>query len=151
MADEAERTKKRGIGRFILPVVVLCVAAAAGFAAVQLGLSPASLMPSGKAEKAEIAFVELEPMTVSIVTAERNKHLRVRTALEVNPEHKEEVLAMQPRITDVMITYLNSVELEDVESPSALLALRSQMRRRVDLVLGGDRVRDLLVQEFVIN
>ena len=53
--------------------------------------------------------------------------------------------------TDVLNTYLQSLEMEDIEDPSSLLTLRSQMRRRIDLVVGGDRVHDLLVMEFVVN
>lgn len=152
MADDATQApKKGGIGRLLLPAVLLLVSAGAGFAVTFLGVSPAALIPSSSKSEPTTAFVELEPMTVSVVSAEKSKHLRVRAALEVDPLHHDEVLAMQPRITDVMITYLNSVEMADIENPSALLALRTQMRRRIDLVLGGDRVRDLLVQEFVIN
>jgi flagellar FliL protein len=151
MAETEKAEKKSRAGRLLPGLAVVVLAGAAGFAVTFLELSPGALLSGGSDKTPSTAFIELEPMTVSVVSSERNRQLRVRSALEVDPAHVAEIDAMRPRISDVMITYLNSVEMEDIENPSALLALRSQMRRRIDLVLGGDRVKDLLVQEFVIN
>jgi flagellar FliL protein len=38
-----------------------------------------------------------------------------------------------------------------VSSKAALLQLRAHMLHRVKLVVGGERVNDLLVMEFVLN
>jgi len=43
------------------------------------------------------------------------------------------------------------VETKDLEDPLALVRLRAQMLRRVQMVTGEGRVRDLLITEFVIN
>ena len=56
-----------------------------------------------------------------------------------------------PRILDVLNTYLRAVEVRDLEEPAALVRLRAQMLRRVQVVTGEGRVRDLLVTEFVMN
>jgi flagellar FliL protein len=56
-----------------------------------------------------------------------------------------------PRIQDVLNTYLRAVDVEDLEEPAALLRLRAQMLRRVQVVVGDGPVRDLLVTEFVLN
>ena len=56
-----------------------------------------------------------------------------------------------PRILDVLNGYLRAVETADLENPSALVKLRAQMLRRVQIVTGEGRVRDLLVTEFVLN
>ena len=47
--------------------------------------------------------------------------------------------------------YLRAVEVADLEDRTALVRLRAQMLRRVQIVTGEGRVRDLLVTEFVIN
>lgn len=151
MAETEKAEKKSLVARLLPGLAVMVLAGAAGFAVTFLEFSPGAFFKGDSDRKPSTAFIELEPMTVSVVSAERNRQLRVRSALEVDPAHVAEIDAMRPRISDVMITYLNSVEMEDIENPSALIALRSQMRRRIDLVLGGDRVKDLLVQEFVIN
>ena len=54
-------------------------------------------------------------------------------------------------ILDVLNGYLRAVEMRELEDPSALVRLRAQMLRRVQIVTGEGRVRDLLVTEFVIN
>jgi flagellar FliL protein len=52
---------------------------------------------------------------------------------------------------DVLNGYLRAVEVAEIEDRSALIRLRAQMLRRVQIVTGEGRVRDLLVTEFVVN
>ena len=99
----------------------------------------------------DLAFVPVDPMTISIGNPSDRRHLRFRAELEVDTAVSSDVEKLMPRVVDVLNTYLQSLEMADIEDPSALLTLRSQMRRRVDLVVGGDRVHDLLVMEFVVN
>lgn len=56
-----------------------------------------------------------------------------------------------PRIADVLNTYLRAVEVRDLEAPAATVWLRAQMLRRIQVVAGEGRVRDLLITEFVLN
>ncbi|MEO1000855.1 MAG: flagellar basal body-associated FliL family protein, partial [Pseudomonadota bacterium] len=56
-----------------------------------------------------------------------------------------------PRILDVLNTFLRALHPSDLEDPSALPQLRGHMLRRIQIVTGEGRVRDLLVTEFVIN
>ena len=44
-----------------------------------------------------------------------------------------------------------SVALAELEDPAALVRLRAQILRRLQIVTGEGRVRDLLVTEFVLN
>lgn len=99
----------------------------------------------------DLAFIPVEPMTVSVGGPSERRHLRFRAELEVDPNGQSDVEKLLPRVVDVLNTYLQSLTVAEIEDPSALLTLRSQMRRRIDLVVGGDRVHDLLVMEFVLN
>ncbi len=56
-----------------------------------------------------------------------------------------------PRVLDVLNTYLRAVEVRDLEEPSSLARLRAQMLRRIQVVTGEGRVRDLLISELVLN
>ena len=49
-----------------------------------------------------------------------------------------------PRVLDVLNTYLRAVEVRDLEEPASLARLRAQMLRRIQVVTGEGRVRDLL-------
>ena len=62
-----------------------------------------------------------------------------------------DVEAIKPRIIDVLNGYLRAVRVSDLEDPTVLIKLRSQMLRRVQVVTGPGYVRDLLIMEFVLN
>ncbi|QDC08367.1 flagellar basal body-associated FliL family protein [Oceanicola sp. D3] len=98
-----------------------------------------------------VAFVPLDPIIIAMRTEGRAAHLRFRAELEVAPDKQEEVTLLMPRILDVLNTYLRAVEVSEIERPSALMTLRAQMLRRIQIVTGEGRVRDLLVTEFVVN
>ncbi len=98
-----------------------------------------------------VAFVPLDPIIIAMRAEGRSAHLRFRAELEVAPDRQEEVTLLMPRILDVLNTYLRAVEISEIERPSALMSLRAQMLRRIQIVTGEGRVRDLLVTEFVVN
>lgn len=150
--DESQAAKKPGKGGLLIGLVLACVGGGAGFALTSGVLGGHSEMEASQPSLSEdLAFVPIEPMTVAVGKPSDRRYLRFRAELEVAREYKSDVEGMLPRVVDVLNTYLQSLEMEDIEAPSSLLALRSQMRRRVDLVVGGNRVNDLLVMEFVVN
>jgi len=61
------------------------------------------------------------------------------------------VQALMPRIMDVLNIYLRALDPPELEEPAALLRLRAQMLRRVQIVTGPGLVNDLLIIEFVFN
>ena len=149
--DEEEPSKKKG---GLLIGLVLAVVAGGGAFAFTSGMLGGGDAPAEKKMvmlSDGLSFIPVEPMTVAIGNPAEHRYLRFRAELEVGEEAKDDISKMMPRVVDVLNTYLQSLEMEDIEDPSALLTLRSQMRRRVDLVVGGDRVHDLLVMEFVVN
>ena len=52
---------------------------------------------------------------------------------------------------DVLNIYLRALDPHELQEPAALLRLRAQMLRRVQIVTGPGMVNDLLVMEFVFN
>lgn len=138
----------------ILALVGALVLGGGGFYATYSGLL---LGPSGEAAEQtvadlpDIAFVPLEPLVISLPPGSGSKHLRFSSQLEVATSHAQEVTLLMPRILDVLNGYLRAVETRDLEDPSALVRLRAQMLRRIQIVTGEGRVRDLLVTEFVLN
>ena len=99
----------------------------------------------------KVVYIPLDPITVSLPQRSEQKHLLFRAQLEVEKKHAEDVEQVIPRIVDVLNTYLRAVEVRDIQDPSALARLRSQMLRRIHVVAGHDRVNDLLIMEFVLN
>lgn len=99
----------------------------------------------------DTAFVPLDPLVISLAPGVGSRHLRFRAQLEVPASKEREVTSLLPRVVDVLNSYLRAVEPRDFEDPAILSRLRSQMLRRVQIVTGADRVRDLLIMEFVLN
>ena len=124
-------------------------------------LSFAGLIP-GPAEEAHaatdapgplrgIAFVPLETMVVSLGKESASRHLRFTAQLEVVDTAAADVALLSPRILDVLNSYLRAIDTASIEDPGALAKLRAQMLRRIQIVTGEGRVRDLLITEFVLN
>jgi flagellar FliL protein len=158
MADSAapaETTPRRRPGGAVLIGAVLALAGAAGGFFVTYGglLSGEDHAEAGPevAPIGDIAFVPIDPVIVSLGTGGTGQHLRFRAQLEVNAPHAAEVTMLLPRILDVLNGYLRAVEPEGLQDPAALLRIRAQLLRRIQMVTGEGRVRDLLVSEFVLN
>jgi flagellar protein FliL len=163
MTDVAERVDdqqpaaapRKGKLGMILGLVAALAFGGGGFCAVQAGLvDPMALMHHERDAESvlgDVAFVAMEPITISLGAEAKAKLLRFAGQLEVAPEHAEEVAALMPRVLDVLNSYLRAVEVRDLEEPASLARLRAQMLRRVQVVTGDGRVRDLLITEFVLN
>ncbi len=152
-----EAPKKKSKLPLIIGVVLMLVGGGGGFFAVYSGMlfgqethaeeapdTPVKDMP-------DIAFVELAPMTVSLLENGQSRHLRFQAQLETPGQFQGDVEKLLPRIVDVLNSYLRAVELEDLKDAAALVKLRAQMLRRVQIVVGDGRINDLLIMEFVLN
>jgi flagellar protein FliL len=98
-----------------------------------------------------IAFVPLETMIISLGDGAGSRHLRFTAQVEVAEASEEDVTLLAPRIMDVLNSYLRAIEISAIEDPKAMAKLRAQMLRRIQIVTGEGRVRDLLITEFVLN
>ena len=147
--------KKKSAMPLILGLVLFLVLGGGGFYAVYSGMILAPTAATAHAADIsampDIAFVPLTPVTITLGEVAANIHLRFTAQLEVDSVRKDEVTLLVPRILDVLNGYLRAVEVSELGDPNALVRLRSQMLRRIQIVTGEGRVRDLLVTEFVLN
>lgn len=151
---------KGGKKGLILGLIASLLLGAGGFYATNSGLIGGAKTPQTHAgeknahqgsQTAEIAFLPLEPMVISLGHGATNQYLRFSCQLEVSVEYSQEVSHLIPRVQDVLNGYLRAVEARDIENPASMGRLRAQMLRRVQVVTGEGRVRDLLITEFVLN
>jgi flagellar FliL protein len=144
----------------LVTLLMAILGAAGGFLAIQMGLltsgsqriqvaPPEVATTSGS--KADFAYVPVDPLLVTLAGGSGTRHLRFRAQLEVASKHESDVVAVLPRVVDVLNSYLRALETSDLEAPAALVRLRGQMLRRVQIVTGREQVRDLLVMEFVLD
>lgn len=157
-AQAEEAPKKRSKLPLIIGLVLMLALGGGGFYAVYSGmiLAPhdASAPPAAEEHPGEsmsdVAFLALDPMIISLGT-NGARHLRFSAQLEVPTAYATEVEHLKPRVMDVLNGYLRAVEVSDLEDPTALMRLRAQMLRRVQVVTGEGRINDLLIIEFVLN
>jgi len=158
-SEERSGPAKRSRLPLLVGVVLALALGGGGFFAVYSGMILAAPAPTAEShdivantgQLQEVAFVPLDPLVINLGRGSASRHLRFRAELEVAPSAEAEVLGVLPRVVDVLNGYLRAVSLADIEEPAALIRLRAQMLRRVKMVAGEGRVRDLLIMEFVLN
>lgn len=160
LAGEEELPKKKSKLPLMIGLLLMLALGGGGFYAVYSGLV---LTPhSGDASHGEggptpepdalpaIAYVALDPLTISL-NGSGARHLRFVAQLEVSQAVQNDVELLKPRVMDVLNGYLRAVNMKLLEDPAAMMRLRAQMLRRIQIVTGDGRVRDLLIIEFVLN
>lgn len=108
---------------------------------------------NSKTEYADLSssFISMREMIISLGPNSNAKHLKLVISVEVDSEAEQQVTALAPRIRDVLNTFLRAVDEREFEVPRAMTRLRGQMLRRVQLVTPPGAVRDLLIQDFILN
>jgi flagellar protein FliL len=164
MAEEDVETttdepKKKSGKPLLFGAVLALILGGGGFFAVYSGMILAP--PVGGEQAAEdnvpakplpkVAFVSIDPIVINLGKGSSNRYLKFRAELEVEPSAESDVTTMLPRVADVLNGYLRALSVSDLEEQTALIRLRAQMLRRIQIVTGEGRVRDLLIMEFVLN
>jgi flagellar FliL protein len=150
-----EAPKKRSKKPLLIGAVLALILGGGGFYATWTGLvlgdSHTDETGAEPGLLQGIAFVPLETMVVSLGPDSGSEHLRFTAQVEVVDSAVEDVTLLKPRILDVLNSYLRAIDTAAIEDPQAMARLRAQMLRRVQIVTGEGRVRDLLITEFVLN
>lgn len=154
-SEEAEAPKKSGKKGLILGFVGMLVAGGGGFYATYSGALDSMMSGESKPVADEdalgITYITLDPLVISLDPGAHASHLKFIGSLEVPIEYAEEVDMLRPRVTDALNTFLRAVDPAELARTSSMTRLRAQMLRRVQVVTGEGRIRDLLVLEFVLN
>ena len=152
--DDAPPRKKSKLP-ILIGLVLALVLGGGGFYATYSGMILGGHDAPAHAAEGEampdIAFVPIDPVVVSLGAAAGNRHLKFTSQLEVETMHAAEVTLLLPRILDVLNSYLSAVDPQSLEDQSAIVRVRAQLLRRIQMVTGEGRVRDLLITEFVLN
>ncbi|MEM9968410.1 MAG: flagellar basal body-associated FliL family protein [Pseudomonadota bacterium] len=155
---EEDEPKKASKLPLVIGLLLAIVGGGGGFYATWSGmiLGESTAQEPDKQDDAlpkepEVAYVQIDPLVISLRPPATAKHLRFRANLEIVPEAQAEIEKLLPRVTDVLNSYLRALEPADLEDPSALTRMRAQMLRRVQVVVGRDKINDLLIMEFVLN
>lgn len=123
------------------------------FYAVYAGLvlAPAETPEIVEEKSADFNFVPIEVITISLPPQSGARLLRVAGQIEVADTSHPEMMRMQPRFIDLINTYLHAVDIDDLRQPAALIRLRAQILRRLQMIAGEGHVRDFLITEFILD
>ncbi len=162
MDASAKKPSRKGRLLMMGIAAVLLLGGGAGAAWVFVpGAQDAVLSMIGKGTEAEASttpaapqrpvFVELPEMTLTLPNAGRPRQLRLKLAFEVNADPAQpppELLT--PRVYDSLILYLRTLRDGELEGALAMDRLRGDLHRRLDLLLGEGKVRDVLITGLVV-
>jgi flagellar protein FliL len=96
-------------------------------------------------------FVEVPEMTLTLPNGGRPRQLRLKLAFEVNGDPAQPPPdLMNPRIYDSLVLYLRTLRDSELDGALAMDRLRGDLHRRLDLLLGEGRVRDVLITSLVV-
>ncbi len=147
--------KKKSKLPILIGVVLALLLGGGGFYATWSGMILGAKHEAAASETVgplpDIAFVPIDPIVISLGPGSNARHLRFTSQLEVNKPMSADVTLLLPRIMDVLNGYLRAIDVAQLQDPSALVRIRAHMLRRIQIVTGEGRVRDLLITEFVLN
>lgn len=156
--EQDEEPAKKSGKPMLIGLILAVVLGGGGFFAVYSGMILAPAPEHAETEEMmpdtafpDVVFVPIQPLIINLGRGGSSHHLRFHAQLEVTKAAEAEVTTLLPRVTDVLNSYLRAVGVGELENPAALVRLRAQMLRRVQVVTGEGRVLDLLIMEFVIT
>jgi flagellar FliL protein len=146
-------SKKGKLLPALLGLVGAITLGAGAFYAAYTGLI---LPPREKSQMAEhvaqdFNFVPIEVITISLPPKSGARFLRFSGQIEVAQASHQDMLRMQPRFIDLINIYLHAVDIEDLREPAALIRLRAQVLRRLQMIAGEGHIRDFLITEFILD
>ena len=166
MADDEEKEEESGSDKpprnikkmAVVGAAVLALLGGGAFYFMKHGHKVASDVPMTPKEMEKLIkhnpIVDLKPFVVNLDTrsGENPKYLKVRIAFKLdNPQVGKEIEYRMPEIQNIILILLGSESSEDLGTTGGKLALRNQIRHRVNSILTLGRVTSVYFTEFVIQ
>lgn len=158
MSDTSKPNNPKRSRKIALASLALAIVGSAGgfaamyFDALKFVNSSASADPKAQEYPTEMfSYIPIEPLNATISNGNDRFQLRFSAQLEVNKGNEDHVSFLMPRIVDVLNTYLRAIEPDDFTDEFTLIRLRSHVLHRINLVVGEDAVRDVMITEFILT
>ena len=168
MADEEKTTESSpagGVGKLLrlgLWVGVIVLGAVGGYVVQTLTRTPAHAagdeLPEEPAGKEEYQYYAFDPVTVTLDTHQKNRYLRATIKLAIRKksfdEANERIESRKPVLTDVLVTYLSSLTLDDVGGLKRQNKIRRELLDKFNHKLWPDEkplIEKLLFHEWALQ
>ena len=136
----------------IIAAALLVLGAGGGFGAYMFlgGDAPAEGEHAEVIDDTPPVFYDM-PEIVIRLDGGQGQYLKLATVLDLTSEHApEEMKAIEPRLLDVMQTYLIELKPDDIKGTAGMYRVRQELLRRVnDLVPGS--TKDILFKTIILQ
>ncbi len=151
--DAAPAPAKRRLLPLLIGLAGGLILGGGAFYGVQTGLllAPADTSPRPSPVATDFAHIPVENITISLAPDSGARFLRFSAQIEVAKDSVAQMERLNPRFLDLINTYLRAVEVADMTEPAAIIRIRAQLLRRLQVLAGDGHVNDLLITEFVLN
>jgi flagellar protein FliL len=136
----------------IIAAALLVLGGGGGFGAYMFlgGEAPAEGETVAVVDETPPVFYDM-PEIVIRLDGGQGQYLKLATVLDLAAEHTpEEMNAIEPRLLDVMQTYLIELKPDDIKGTAGMYRVRQELLRRVnDLVPGS--TKDILFKTIILQ
>lgn len=100
-----------------------------------------------------VTFLTLPDMVVNVQSSDgRPTFLKLKLTLEMTDAHQAEVIQSQmPRLHDMLQGFLRELRPEELQGSAASFQLRSELARRVNLILAPGKIDAVLIEEMLVQ
>jgi flagellar protein FliL len=157
--DEEGGGKKKMSGKVIVLFIALPALVVIG--GIVGGLFAFGILGGGE-EQADMAmveeaeppvFYEMPEFLVNISTdSGPTRYLKMRVSLEIpSTDILDEIELLMPRVVDGFQVYLRELRPEDLEGSAAIVRMKEELLRRLNLAVEPHEVRDVLFKEVIVQ
>jgi len=104
-------------------------------------------------EELQLLFIDVGKKVYNLNTGgQGSSFLTVTIQLEVDREsYRADVEAKMPRVLDEFNTYMRELRPSDLEGAAGIFRLKEELLLRINQAVSPSRVKDVLMQEFLIQ
>ena len=140
------------LARLALGAAAVCAVAAAGFGGYWLAVGSAGVerlfAPAPVADKGA-ATIDLPELIVNLRADTPSRFLKIGLTLAVAPADRAKVEQAMPYLNNALQDFLRNLDQHDLQGSAGLFRLRTELRRRFNLILGQDAVADVLLRSLL--
>lgn len=140
------------LARLTLGLAVLAGVVAAGFGGYWMAVGTdrvvALFTPSREVERPQVTL-DLPEVIVNLRVDTPSRYLKIGVTLSIAPQDRARVESVMPYLVDAQQEFLRNIDQHDLQGSNGLYRLRTELRRRFNLIIGRDAVIDVLLRSLL--
>ncbi|MHB1664205.1 MAG: flagellar basal body-associated FliL family protein [bacterium] len=155
--DSKKIKNKSGLKKIIFIVVPLLILLGGGFAVYRFILSkPAGKIPPGAINvRKNITpgnMIELKPFLTNLANKNSSSYVKASITVELKPGGNAALLKqLTPQIRNSIIMILSSKTSHEINTPAGITALRHQIARSLNRILGRGQVVSVYFNNYLVQ